>query len=125
MQNTIMGSISAIDTTTSDILHASDALLHGQLVLDIGYALQCLVHRFVESFDNVAQFVDSFLCLADNTLHILHLVVQCGLFRGGEVAIDVAVAVGDQLRLEVLIDLLKKLLDLYKLIAKLCEIFMF
>lgn len=125
MHNTILRSISAIDTTTSDILHTSDALLHGQLVLDIGYALQRLVHRFVESFDNVGQFIDSFLCLANNTLHILHLVVQCGLFRGGKVAIDVAVAVGDQLRLEVLIDLLKKLLDLYKLIAKLCEIFMF
>lgn len=94
-------------------------MLHGQLVLDVGYALQRLVHRFVESFDNAAQFVDPFLSLADNTLHILHLVVQCGLFRGGKVAIDVAVA-GDQLRLEVLIDLLKKLLDLYKLIAKLC-----
>lgn len=113
----------AIDAllVTSDILHAGDPLLHGQLVLDIGNALQRLVHRFVESVDNVVQLVDPFLSLADNALHILHLVVQCGLFRGCKLTIAVAVAC-DQLRLNVLIDLLKKLLDLYKLISKLCEI---
>lgn len=113
-----LGSFIAIDTLliTSYILHACNPLLHGQLVLDVGNALQRLVHRFVESFDDVVQLVDPLLSLADNTLYILHLVVECGLFRGCKVTIAVAVA-GDQLRLEVLVDLLKKLLDLYKLIS--------
>lgn len=76
------------------------------------------MHRLVESFDYVAQFVDTFFVLADNTPHILHLVVQCRLFRGCKIAVAIA---GYQFRLEILIDLVKKLLDLYKLISKLCE----
>lgn len=76
------------------------------------------MHRFIESFDYVAQFVDTFFGLADNALHIFHLVVQCSLFRGWKVAVAIA---GYQFRLEILIDLLQKLLDLYELISKLCE----